>query len=304
MNQPARIRRGNASTRPRGRAVATRPKSAARRAGRSTGLLGALHIPPELVRRVGRWSAWTIVVALLISLALAFRLPQMAGTAVGEAIGRAGFAATKIDARGMKPEHRLAVMSVATDQETTAMPLIDLDLIRDQLLGIGWVKEARVSRRLPDTIAIDIVEREPAAIWQNRGRLSLIDADGTVLDEVRLDAMPDLPLVIGPAANTRAAALTRLLETAPAMKGMMAGATWIGGRRWDLRFQSGEVLALPEDEAAAAKALAKFARMDASAGMLGKGLVRFDMRLPGKMYIRMSREPGKRIGVGDTGKAI
>ena len=84
----------------------------------------------------------------------------------------------------------LAVMSVATDQETTAMPLIDLDLIREQLLAIGWVKEARVSRRLPDTIAIDIVEREPAAIWQNRGRLSLIDADGTLsIDQVRSAAV-------------------------------------------------------------------------------------------------------------------
>ena len=220
---------------------------------------------------------------------------------IGEAIGRAGFAVAHVDARGMKPEHRLQVMSIATDQETTAMPLIDLDLIRDQLLRFGWVKEARVSRRLPDTLAIEIVERIPAAIWQNRGRLSLIDADGTVLDAVRLDAMPDLPLVIGPAANVQAAALTRLLETAPAMKGMMAGATWIGGRRWDVRFQSGEVLALPEGEAAAAKALAKFARMDASAGMLGKGFVRFDMRLyPKPMFIRMSREPGRRVAAGDA----
>ena len=124
---------------------------------------------------------------------------------------------------------------------------------------------------------------------------------GLVLDTVKLDRMPDLPLVIGPAANLQAANLTRLLDTAPTMKGMMAGATWIGGRRWDVRFQSGEVLALPEGEPAAAKALAKFARLDATAGMLGKGLVRFDMRLPGKMYIRMSREPGKRVGMGGQG---
>ena len=302
MTQAARIRRGSASARPRGRALATRPKAGARAGGRSRGLMGRLPISADMIQRAMNWAVWAVVAALLIGLAIAFKLPQVAGTAAGEAIGAAGFSATRVDARGMKPEHRLAVMSVATDQDTTAMPLIDLDLMRDQLLSIGWVRDARVSRRLPDTIAIDIVEREPAAIWQNRGRLSLIDAEGAVLDEVRLDAMPDLPLVIGPAANTQAAALTRLLATAPAMQGMMAGATWIGGRRWDVRFQSGEVLALPEGEAAAAKALAKFARMDASAGMLGKGLVRFDMRLPGKMYIRMSREPGKRVG--DEDKAI
>ena len=34
--------------------------------------------------------------------------------------------------------------------------------------GFGWVKDARVSRRLPDTLVIDIVERTPAALWQNQ----------------------------------------------------------------------------------------------------------------------------------------
>ena len=305
MSEAARIRRGTATSRPRSRAVATRPKAVVRKAeGRANTLLGRLPISPALLHRLGRWLAWGVAVALVGALAWAFQLPQIAGTAAGEAIGSLGFSVKHIDARGMKPEHRLAVMSVANDQDTTAMPLIDLDRMREQLLGIGWVRDAQVSRRLPDTIAIRIVEREPAAIWQNRGRLSLIDADGTVLDEVRLDAMPDLPLVIGPAANLQAAALNRLLDAAPTLKPMMAGATWIGGRRWDVRFQSGEVLALPEGEPAAAKALAKFARLDATAGMLGKGLVRFDMRLPGKMYIRMSREPGKRIGSGDTDQAI
>ena len=45
--------------------------------------------------------------------------------------------------------------------------------------GFGWVKDARVSRRLPDTLVIDIVERKPAALWQNEGRLALIDCRGS-----------------------------------------------------------------------------------------------------------------------------
>ena len=53
-------------------------------------------------------------------------------------------------------------------------------------------------RRLPDTLVIDIVERTPAALWQNKGQLALIDAGGVVLDRVPIDRMPDLPLVIGP----------------------------------------------------------------------------------------------------------
>ena len=48
------------------------------------------------------------------------------------------------------------------------MPLVDVEAIRARLLQFGWVKDARVSRRLPDTLVIDIVERQPAAIWQDK----------------------------------------------------------------------------------------------------------------------------------------
>jgi cell division protein FtsQ len=157
------------------------------------------------------------------------------------------------------------------------------------------VREARVSRRLPDTLVVDIVERRPAAIWQNNRQLALIDMDGVVLEQVRLDAMPDLPLVIGPAANRHAAELARLVEAAPQLKPIMAGATWIGGRRWDIRFQSGETLALPEGEQAARKALARFARMDQATQLLGRGYPHFDMRIPGKFIIRVSSRPGDTV---------
>src|SRR3546814_8931635 len=93
---------------------------------------------------------------------------------------------------------RLPVYAVALDQQSMAMPLIDLDGTRERLLRFGWVEEARVSRRLPDTLVVDIVERTPAAIWQHNQRLALIDRHGVVLQDVELDAMPDLPLVIGP----------------------------------------------------------------------------------------------------------
>ena len=62
---------------------------------------------------------------------------------------------------------RLPVYAVALDQDSMAMPLVDLEDTRARLLRFGWVKEARVSRRLPDTLVVDIVERQPAAIWQH-----------------------------------------------------------------------------------------------------------------------------------------
>jgi cell division protein FtsQ len=79
------------------------------------------------------------------------------------------------------------------------------------------------------------------------------------------------------------------------LKAQLVSATWVGERRWDLSFQSGETVALPEGDQAATAALTRFAKMDKSAGLLGRGIVRFDLRIPGKMTVRLPREPGEPI---------
>jgi cell division protein FtsQ len=81
------------------------------------------------------------------------------------------------------------------------------------------------------------------------------------------------------------------MASVPTLKPQLASATWVGQRRWDLQFQSGETVALPEGETAAKTALTKFADMDKSNGLLGRGLVRVDLRLPGKMIVRLPKVP-------------
>jgi cell division protein FtsQ len=125
--------------------------------------------------------------------------------------------------------------------------------------------------------------------------LALIDGEGVVLDRVPVDKMPDLPLLIGPGANGQARQLGRLMDSVPTLKPQLASATWVGGRRWDLNFQSGETLALPEGVGDAEKALGKFAKLDKSNGLLGRGVVRFDLRVAGKMVARLPRAPGEPI---------
>ena len=237
--------------------------------------------------------------------AIALDLPAKAAFSAGEAVGSAGFRVDGYQIVGLKQMDRKLVDAVVIEElrraaasagkTKPAQPLVDVTRIRERLLRFGWVQDARVSRRLPDTLVIDIVERTPSALWQDRQRLALIDSDGVVLDRVKVDNMPDLPLVIGPGANARAGQLKAILADSPTMQAQLASATWVGGRRWDLSFQSGEIVALPEGEQAARAALAKFAKADRSNGLLGRGLVRFDLRIPGKMIVRLPRAPGEPI---------
>jgi hypothetical protein len=51
------------------------------------------------------------------------------------------------------------------------------------------------------------------------------------------------------------------------------------------------IVALPEGEEAARRALAKFAKLDKSSGLLGRGIVRFDLRDPKQMVVRLPKVP-------------
>jgi cell division protein FtsQ len=248
-------------------------------------------------------AAFLLAIGLVVLVAL--DIPAKAERAAGTAIGQAGFTVGGYQIVGINHMNRSLIDEVvndelrrAADEAGTAkapQALVDVAAIRERLLRFGWVKDARVSRRLPDTLVIDIVERTPAALWQSQGQLALIDREGVVLDRVPVDKMPDLPLLIGPGANGQAEQLNRLMAAVPTLKPQLASATWVGGRRWDLNFQSGETLALPEGGDDARNALAKFAKIDKSSGLLGRGIVRFDLRVPGKMIVRLPRAPGEPI---------
>jgi cell division protein FtsQ len=85
-------------------------------------------------------------------------------------------------------------------------------------------------------------------------------------------------LLIGPGANRHAQDLARLMAETPTLQPQLTSAAWVGGRRWDLNFQSGETVALPEGGDAARTALLHFAKNDKESGLLGHGIVRFDLR--------------------------
>lgn len=287
----ARIRRGGTARLtgaggPRGRNGSGRGKPGKRRSwfGR---MLHALPVSEDTLQRMASWTIVGIVVAAVGGIAMLLGVPAMAGQKAAEVAANAGFEVQKVEVRGVERMDELPVYNIALGQVDRSMLSLDLPKVRDEMLKLGWVKDARISRRLPDTLVVDIVERDPVAVWQHDGQLHLIDVQGVVLQSVSTDAMPDLPLVVGPDANRQTAGLNKLMENAPALKPMLAGATWVGNRRWDLRFQSGETLSLPEGERASATALVNFARMDGVNRLLGRGIVKFDMRDPDRFILRL-----------------
>lgn len=217
-------------------------------------------------------------------------VPTMAQQQLARIAADAGFEYTRVEVRGVKHLNELKVYEIALAEKDRAMPLVDIGALRAQLLELSWVQDARVSRKLPDTLVIDVVERTPHAVLRKPDRLVLIDQTGAELEVVSAQRARGKLIVSGPGAGRQVEALGALLDAAPALRPQVREAEWIGNRRWNLTFKTGQVLALPEGGKPSAKALMTFARLDGVNRLLGGKVAAFDMRAGDRIYMRV---PGR-----------
>jgi cell division protein FtsQ len=129
-------------------------------------------------------------------------------------------------------------------------------------------------------------------------KLVLIDATGHELEVVGPARAQGKLVVSGLGAGQQVVALQALMAAAPALKPQLREAEWIGNRRWNFTFKTGQVLALPEGADLAAKALMTFARLDGVNRLLGGKVAAFDMRAGDRIYLRV---PGRTDPVEQAG---
>ena len=184
-----------------------------------------------------------------------------------------------------------AVSVAANIGEGEKIADLDLVAIRDRIEALGWVKSARVSRLLPDTIRVDVTERKPFALWQHEGLLRLIDAEGVEVTQEKLNRFANLPLVVGEGAPAHAADLQAMLKTEPEMAARIEASVRVGERRWDLKFTNGVTVRLPENDPAGA--WAKLAQIERNQGILGRDIAALDMRLPDRLIVRLTPAAAK-----------
>jgi cell division protein FtsQ len=166
------------------------------------------------------------------------------------------------------------------------MPVFGIDIAEKQqaLSEISWVKDVSVTRRLPDTIVVEMTERQPAALWQYQKKISVIDITGRVLTSDNLQKYAQLPLVVGDDAPLQIKGFLELMHAEPEIAAEVASAVRIGARRWDLHLKNGIVVKLPETDTELA--LRKLAVQKARHGILDKNILSIDLRIPEQMVVQ------------------
>ncbi|GJL86092.1 MAG: hypothetical protein DHS20C02_18670 [Micavibrio sp.] len=206
-----------------------------------------------------------------------------------EASAGMGFSVANILVEGRKYSDADVLLAIINVEKGDPLFSFNPDEAQELIEKVAWVKAAHVERRLPDTIYVGLEERQPLALWQKDKKLRLIDADGEVLTDRNLKKFKDLIIVVGVDAPARAPGLLNMLAAEPALGKRVESASWIGGRRWDMKLEGGINVSLPEDDIGFA--LRRLSVAQEEDGLLDKDIVSIDLRKEDRIIVRT--RPGK-----------
>ena len=285
----AAVVRGGPTSRPKPRAsgsAASKPRGSKSRDYAPAKLAAArkVGLPPQVA---GLVAASVVGLGLVAALMSGHHLRNI-GAGVGMGVDRqlAGFGfkvktLTVIGASPMAQADIIKASGVYRDEPILGM---DLKALRGRIEQVGWVKQARVERLLPDAIVLVVTQRDALAVWQHAGRVEVVDAEGHAIPEADPGRFSDLPLVVGEGANDNAAAILPAVRSRPRLMQRLEALVRVDDRRWDLRMKDGGLIQLPavgEDSA-----LIQLDQLDQKSRLLELGFARIDLRDPELVAVR------------------
>jgi len=304
---PAVMRGGSRTqAKPRAKAPASPPRARAPKGGRKAAsyapgkLRAAQGIGLTPQQALGAAGA-VLVVAIAVTLSTGHRGDRLAlGVAgsVHQATAGLGFKLAAVHVEGASPMAQADILKATGLYRDQPVLGINLEDVRRRVQQVGWVKEAKVIRLLPDTLVIAVVERGQLAVWQHQGRSVVIDKNGQVIPEADPGRFPTLPLIVGDAANEHAPEILPALAQRPKLMARLEALVRVDDRRWDLRLKDGALVQLPavgEEEA-----LIQLEQLDQRTRILELGFERIDLRNPDTVAVRLRGEaaPGQLVAGG------
>ena len=213
------------------------------------------------------------------------RIAAFKGTAIA-ASAHFGLTLQEVMVVGRRETGRAELLAAIGLQRGDTILTFDVDEARSRIEALPWVKSAQVERAFPDAIRVTISEREPLALWQNEGRLQLIDTEGRPIRTGDLRRFRELPIVVGPDAAEHAPALLQMTASQPDLAGRVTAAVRVGGRRWNLRLDERVEIRLPEQQPVAA--LRRLAALQREHSLLERDIVAVDLRFADRLVVQLA----------------
>ena len=211
-----------------------------------------------------------------------------ARNAVANAVG---FRITSVAINGRHQLTQDEVLAIGGVNGRSSLLFLDAATVRGKLTASPWIADATVLKLYPGHLQIDLTERKAFALWQKDGQLAVIAEDGAVLEPYVTRRFTSLPLVVGAGAETRARDFLAQLAQYPSLSDKVKAIIYVGERRWNLRLDTGLDVRLPEHDVS--RALATLVRLDKEQQLLSRDLTAVDLRLAGRVVVRLSEDAAK-----------
>lgn len=209
-------------------------------------------------------------------------MSAMSNALQGE-FAQAGFAVDEISITGQVLTRESDIISILELDAHSSTLNFDVDAARTRLLSMPAVAEASVRRIYPGRVLVTLVEKQPVARWNVDGVTFLIDATGSQIGDAQ-PADAQLPLVIGDGAADDAQVIIRALKLYPELGGGLAALSRIADRRWDMIYENGLRVKLPETGIAQALRMLDSYQKDYQ--LLERDLMQVDLRVAGTLTVR------------------
>jgi len=210
-------------------------------------------------------------------------------SAFGDAIAQAaGFSIDQVRITGQRETDEVDVLAALAIPPGSSMFSYDLQAARQRVAEIPWVEQSSIRKLYPATLQISITERTPFALWQRGHVVSVIDRNGTVIDDYVAPRFARLPMIVGHGGQRRAAEFVALLDRFPTLRPRVQASVLVADRRWNLVLENGSEIRLPEK--GAAEALAELVRLDSENALLSRDITAVDLRLKDRVVVRLSDE--------------
>lgn len=267
------------------RALPVPVRSPRRKIANNIGRAWVLH-RRQMVR-----AAWAVALLAGATGLYQFREPiGVAAMGLGDiAQGRfadAGFAIGEISITGQALTSEQAIFDALGIEPHTSTVSFDVEEARQRIAELPSVESVSVRKTYPGDVIVTIAEKVPVARWRVDGITFVVDAAGEQIGEDR-GAYGELPLVVGDGANDDALVMIRALDQYPELKDGLMALSRIADRRWDMIYDTGLRVQLPE--LGVARALRNLVMYQKDYQLLDRDVTIIDLRVPSLVAVRPTK---------------
>jgi len=200
-----------------------------------------------------------------------------------------GFVVERVDVMGEGRLHEADVRKALGVYAGDYLFGIDMEGAQARVESLSWVDRAIIRRLWPDRIVVQIIERQPYALWQHDGKVQVVDVRGDIITDAQPTKYRHLTLFVGEKSRFAVSEIKDMIAASPEIASREPNFIQVSGSRWDMVLNDGALrVKLPEN--GQTQALKQLRILQSQTQILDREISVIDMRLADRLTITATDE--------------